>query len=86
MSRPDEICRTRFDLHNKYDVLRAKWHAEDELINHRVTWLLVSQSLLFSALAALYYARATALAPFVSSNSNSSDKQNVARRILHLDC
>jgi hypothetical protein len=85
MSEPEQA---RSQLYDKYEVLRAKWHAEDELINHRITWLLVSESLLFSAFAALYYARATALAPFIISSINFSDKQNVVRStiIVRLDC
>jgi hypothetical protein len=32
-----------------YEDLREKWVHEDDLLNHRVTWLLLSQTLLFAA-------------------------------------
>ena len=32
-----------------YEDLREKWTHEDDLINHRITWLLLSQTLLFTA-------------------------------------
>jgi uncharacterized membrane protein len=32
-----------------YQDLREKWVHEDDLLNHRVTWLLLSQTLLFAA-------------------------------------
>lgn len=36
---------------DSYQSLREKWVHEDNLFNHRITWLLVSQSLLFAAYA-----------------------------------
>jgi hypothetical protein len=72
-----------------YSILRTKWHAEDELINHRVTWLLVSQGLLFSAYAALYYARATALAPISDLKDIDNIKQTFPIKSIileNIDC
>ena len=48
------------DKAQQHELLLRKWIHEDELINHRLTWLMVSQTLLFTAYAALYYADATA--------------------------
>jgi hypothetical protein len=50
------------DGYSHRDVLERKWAREDDLINQRLTWLMVSQTLLFSAYAALYYAEATTFA------------------------
>jgi hypothetical protein len=50
------------DGYSHHDVLTRRWAREDDLINHRLTWLMVSQTLLFSAYAALYYAEATTFA------------------------
>lgn len=50
------------DGYSHRDVLERKWTREDDLINQRLTWLMVSQTLLFSAYAALYYAEATTFA------------------------
>lgn len=38
---------------SQYDRLREKWVHEDEVINHRLTWLLVSQTILFAGYGAL---------------------------------
>lgn len=37
----------------KYDRVRSSWVHEDALINHRLTWLLASQSLLFAGYSVL---------------------------------
>lgn len=37
----------------EYDRIRSKWIHEDALINHRLTWLLASQSLLFAGYSVL---------------------------------
>ncbi len=34
---------------NKYRLLREHWTHEDDLINHRVSWLILSQGLLFAS-------------------------------------
>jgi len=65
-------------------LLREKWSMEDELINHRMTWLLVSQGLLFSAFAALFYAKATALAPLIQQPSCTSVCADVKPQIEKL--
>jgi len=36
---------------NKYDEYREKWTHEDNLINQRLTWLLITQTLLFAGYA-----------------------------------
>ena len=41
------------DNEDQYKRLRDKWEHEDEVINHRLTWLLVSQTILFAGWGAL---------------------------------
>jgi heme/copper-type cytochrome/quinol oxidase subunit 3 len=38
---------------HSYQNVREKWTHEDDLLNHRLTWLLVSQTLLFAAYGAV---------------------------------
>jgi|SRR5208337_3616544 len=39
--------------HEEYVAIREKWAKEDDLINHRLTWLLYSQTILFAAYVVL---------------------------------
>lgn len=39
--------------------LREKWTHEDDLINHRITWLFVSQTLLFAGYGLLLQVRSS---------------------------
>ena len=50
-----ELCRSVAEgvrmatEHEQYEALREKWVHEDNLVNHRVTWLLYAQTILFAA-------------------------------------
>lgn len=59
------------DKHREYLAAREKWVHEDQLINHRLTWLLVSQTLLFAAYGALLNTRCDVL--FLSKISKILD-------------
>lgn len=50
---PSEPFATPPSEYEKYRILREKWTHEDNLINHRLSWLLFSQSILFAAYAVL---------------------------------
>jgi hypothetical protein len=59
----------------QHRLLLEKWLHEDELLNHRLTWLMVSQTLLFTVYAALYYADATARLT-ITQFQNGGQNQN----------
>lgn len=51
-------------LWDQYRALREQWTHEDMLIGHRITWLILSEGLLFNAYVTLS-AKASGWLPFV---------------------
>lgn len=49
MGYKDLVEKVMASKHEEYLAAREKWVHEDLLINHRLTWLLASQTLLFAA-------------------------------------
>ena len=72
---------TTEDLRKQHELLLSKWLHEDELINHRLTWLTVSQTLLFTVYSALYYAAAT-VHTAILQHPQADDRLHNANKLL----
>src|ERR1700730_10864564 len=58
----------------QHELLLRKWIHDDELINQTLNWLMVSQTLLFTAYAALYYSAATADAAILQAQHTGKEE------------